>query len=80
MECLLVFIVRGVFDGDGVVTLTDFAALLLLTLSLPLRIFCKSWWGRWVGDIFHSIILQYTARVSTTTSGKSVLGGFCHDY
>jgi hypothetical protein len=40
LQRLLILIVRGVFDGDGVVTFTDFVTLLLLALSLPLRIFC----------------------------------------
>jgi hypothetical protein len=38
------------------------------------------WRGGWVEDELHNIILQYTTYVSTTTSGKSVLGGFRHDY
>jgi hypothetical protein len=39
MECLLILIVQGVFDGDGVVTLTDFAAFLHLALPLHWYIF-----------------------------------------
>jgi hypothetical protein len=80
LEHLFVFIVRAVFNGDGVVTLTDFTAFLLLGLLLPLCIFRKLWQGRRVGDILYNIILQYTTNVSTTTPGKSVLRVFIHDY
>jgi hypothetical protein len=79
LKCLLIFIIRSVFNGDGVVTFTDFVSLLRLAFSLALHII-QLWRGGWVEDELHNIILQYTTYVSTTTSGKSVLGGFRHDY
>jgi hypothetical protein len=36
--------------------------------------------GGRIGDELDDIVLQYTTHVSTTTPGKSVLGGFDHDY
>jgi hypothetical protein len=35
---------------------------------------------RWVGDELHNVILQHATYVSTTTLGKSVLGGLGHGY
>jgi hypothetical protein len=39
LECLLIIIVRGIFNGDGVVTLTDFTTLLCLAFPLYWYIF-----------------------------------------
>jgi hypothetical protein len=44
LKRLFILIVRGVFNGDGVVTLADFAALLYLALPLCQNIF--KLWGR----------------------------------
>jgi hypothetical protein len=78
LECLLILIVRGVFDGDGVVTVTDFASFLHLAFPLCWYIF-RLWGRRRIGDELHDVILQYIIHVITTTLGKSVLGGFGHD-
>jgi hypothetical protein len=58
LECLLIIIV-SIFNGDGVVTLTDFAALLLLAFTLYWYIF-KLWGRGWIRDELHNVILQYT--------------------
>jgi hypothetical protein len=79
LERLLVLIVRGIFNGDSTITLTDFAALLRFALSLRLYIF-KLRGSGWIRDKFHNAILRYSIHVSTTTPGKSILGGFGHDY
>jgi hypothetical protein len=71
LERLPIFIAGGVFNGDGVVTLTDFAAL--LHFAFPLLLYIFELWGRRIGDILCNVILQTTTRVSVTTPGKSVL-------
>jgi hypothetical protein len=56
MECLLILIPRGIFNGDGVVTLTDVATLLPLAFTLSWYIF-KMWGRGWIGDELHNVIL-----------------------
>jgi hypothetical protein len=45
-----------IFNGDGVVTLTDFATFLHFALAL-LRYIFKPRRGSWVGDILSDVIL-----------------------
>jgi hypothetical protein len=45
LEHLPIFVVRGIFNGDGVVTLADFAALLHFALPL-LRYIFRLWGGK----------------------------------
>jgi hypothetical protein len=51
-----ILLVGCVFNGDGVVTLADFAAFLHFALAL-LRNVLKSGRGSRVGDIFGNVIL-----------------------
>jgi hypothetical protein len=62
-----VLLVRRVFNGDGVITLADFTALLALALAFLWNIH-KSRRGSWVGDKLHQIILHQTVWVSSTTT------------
>jgi hypothetical protein len=66
LECLPIFLVGCIFNGDGVITFADFAAFLHLALSILLNII-KSRRGSWVGDILGDVILQNTTWVSATT-------------
>jgi hypothetical protein len=56
LECLLILIVRGIFNGDGVVTLTSFVTLLRLAFPLCWYIF-KQWGRGSIGDELHNVIL-----------------------
>jgi hypothetical protein len=49
LKCLAILIVRGVFNGDGVVTLANLAALLHLALLLDRHIFRL--WGEGGSEI-----------------------------
>jgi hypothetical protein len=66
LERLPILLVGCIFNGDGVVTLADFAGFLHLALALLWNIF-KSRRGSWVGDILGDVILQNTTWVSVTT-------------
>jgi hypothetical protein len=66
LEGLPILLVRRIFNGDGLVTLTDFAAFLHFALAL-LRIIFKSRRGSWVGDILGNVILHNTTWVGATT-------------
>jgi hypothetical protein len=79
LERFPILLVRGIFNGDGVVTLADFAAFLHFALPFLQYIF-KSRRGSWVGDILGDVILQTTTWVSATTPGESVLRGSGHNY
>jgi hypothetical protein len=79
LEHLPILLVRCIFNGDGVVTLSDFAAFLHFSLAL-LRYIFKSRRGSWVGDILGDVILQNTTWVSATTPGQSVLRGRGYNY
>jgi hypothetical protein len=68
LERLPIFLIGRVFNGDGVVTLTDFEAFLHLALALLWNIF-KSRWASRVGDKLRNVILQQTTRVRATTLG-----------
>jgi hypothetical protein len=78
LERLTILVVRSVFNGDGVVTLADFAVLLQFALPLLGTSSCRG--GKWIGDILRDVILQSTIRMSTTILCKSVLGGGSHNY
>jgi hypothetical protein len=56
LERLPILLVRCIFNGDGVVTLADFAAFLHFALAL-LRYIFKSRRGSWVRDKFGDAIL-----------------------
>jgi hypothetical protein len=56
LERLPILLVRCIFNGDGVVTLADFAAFLHFALAL-LRYIFKSRRGSWVRDKFGDVIL-----------------------
>jgi hypothetical protein len=64
---LLVLLVGGVFNGEGVITLIDFMALLGLALALFWHIY-ESRRGGWVRDKLCNVIMQQTTWVSATTS------------
>jgi galactitol-specific phosphotransferase system IIC component len=66
LECLPNLLVGYIFNGDGVITFADFAALLQFALAL-LRYIFKSRRGSWVRDILGDIILQNITWVSATT-------------
>jgi hypothetical protein len=59
-------LVACVFNGDSVVTFTDFTTFLHFTLALLWNI-DKSRRGIWIGDKLHDVILQQTTWVSVTT-------------
>jgi hypothetical protein len=73
MQCLPVLLVGRIFNGDSVVTLANFTALLGLALALLWNIY-KSRRGSWVGNKLRNVILQQTVCVSMTTTIQSVLG------
>jgi hypothetical protein len=79
LECFPILLVGCIFNGDGVVTLTDFAAFLHFALAL-LRYIFKSRRRSWVGDILGEVIRQTTTWVSATPPGQSVLRGRGHNY
>jgi hypothetical protein len=66
LERLPIFLVGCVFNGDGVITLADFAVILHLPLDLLWNII-KSRRGTRVGDILGDVVLQNTTWLSTTT-------------
>jgi hypothetical protein len=63
LKRLPVLLIRRVFYGNGVVTLTDFTALLALALALLGNIH-KLKRGSWVRDKLRQIILHQTVWVS----------------
>jgi hypothetical protein len=67
LKHLLVFLVRGVLDNDGVVTFADFAALLGFAFPLLRDIF-KSGRRSRLRDKLYNVILQQVHWVSTTTT------------
>jgi hypothetical protein len=79
LEHFPILLIGCIFNGDGVVTLADFAAFLHFALSL-LRYIFKTRRGSWVGDILSNVILQQTTWVSVTTPGQSVFRGRGHNY
>jgi hypothetical protein len=54
---LPIILVGRIFNGDGVVTFTDFVAFFGLTLAVLWNIY-KLRRGSWVGDILRNVILQ----------------------
>jgi hypothetical protein len=79
LEHFSIFLIGGIFNGDDVVTLSDFTAFLSFALAL-LRYIFKSRRGSWVGDILGDVILQTTTWVSATTPCQLVLKGRGHNY
>jgi hypothetical protein len=79
LERLPIFVIRGVFNGDGVITFADFAVFLCFALPL-LRYIFKSRRGSQIGDILGDVILQTTTCVSATTPGLLVLKARSHVY
>jgi hypothetical protein len=79
LERFPILLVGCIFNGDGVVTLTDFAAFLHFALAI-LRYIFKSRRRSWVGDILGDVIWQTTTWVSATPQGQSVLKGRGHNY
>jgi hypothetical protein len=73
LERFPILLVERVFNGDGVVTLADFATFLHLALSLLWNIY-KSRRGSRVGDKLCDVILQKSTWVSMNISSQSVLG------
>jgi hypothetical protein len=67
LERFPILLVGRVFNGDGVVTLADFAAFLHLALTLLWNIY-KSRRGSRVGDKLRDVILQQSPWVSVTIS------------
>jgi hypothetical protein len=67
LQRLPVLLVGRIFNGDIVITFTDFTALLGPTLVLLWNI-CKSWRRSRIGDKLRNMILQQIVWVSTTTS------------
>jgi hypothetical protein len=72
LEHLPILVIGGVFNGDGVITLADFATFLCFPLPLVWYIF-KLREGSWIGGVLGDVILQTTTWVSATTPGQSVL-------
>jgi hypothetical protein len=54
---LPIILVGCIFNGDGVVTFTDFVAFFGLALAVLWNIY-KLRRGSWVGDILRNVILQ----------------------
>jgi hypothetical protein len=54
---LPIILVGRIFNGDGVVTFTDFVAFFGLALAVLWNIY-KLRRGSWVGDILRNVILQ----------------------
>jgi hypothetical protein len=50
------------------------------SLPFPSTSTSSNYGGGWVRDELHNVFLQHTTYVSTTTLGKSVLGGLGHGY
>jgi hypothetical protein len=67
LERFPILLVGRVFNGDGVVTLADFAVFLHLALTLLWNIY-KSRRGSRVGDKLRDVILQQSPWVSVTIS------------
>jgi hypothetical protein len=78
LERFPILLVRGIFNGDSVVTLADFARL----LPFFWHIFKLRGGGgaRWIVDILDDVILQTTICMSATTPSKSVLGARGYNY
>jgi hypothetical protein len=58
LQHLFILVNRVVFDDNDVITLTDFAMLILLGFSLPLLLSLKSRKGGWDGDVLLHIVLH----------------------
>jgi hypothetical protein len=56
LERFPIFLVGGIFNGDGVITLANFAAFLSFAIAL-LRYIFKSRRGSWIRDILGNVIL-----------------------
>jgi hypothetical protein len=66
LERFPILLVGRVFNGDGVVTFTDFTAFLRFALALLWNIYNLRR-GSWIEDKLRNVILQQTTWVSVTT-------------
>jgi hypothetical protein len=66
LKCLPILLVGRIFNGDGVVTFSDFTAFFGFALALLWNI-DKLRRGSWVGDKLRNVILQQATWVSVTT-------------
>jgi hypothetical protein len=62
-----VLLIGRIFNGDGIVTFSDFTVFLGLLLALLWNIY-KSRRGIWVRDKLRNVTLQQTTWVSATAS------------
>jgi hypothetical protein len=72
MQCYPILLVGCVFNGDSVVTFTDFTVFLRVALALLWNIY-KSRRGSWIGEKHCDVIMQQTTWVSATIPSQSVL-------
>jgi hypothetical protein len=72
LKRLPILLIGHVFNGDGVVTLADFAAFFGLAFALLQNIY-KSGRRNWLREELWNVILQQIAWVSMSTTIQSVL-------